>query len=147
MWSGLLRALDARGGHVCAGFWASASPCAQPARQTGATQAWLRYRAPGAGVWAVPGRIKLAGEQVQRVLLRCLYPLAREVCVGLRPLLALSQLPVLLGYIMAADVTSGIAAAEHSETGSGSREPRPTSDAPRCAPSSYPADRPGGCRQ
>src|SRR5258708_8723400 len=71
---------------------------------------------------------------------------AREMCVGLRPLLALSQIPVLLGYIMVADVTSGIAAAEHAETGSESRAPRPTSDAPRCAPSPYPANLPGGGR-
>src|SRR5260221_147474 len=69
---------------------------------------------------------------------------------GVRRVTSLARLtsdPRALGYIMAADVTSGIAAAEHSETGSGSREPRPTSDAPRCAPSSYLADRPGGGRQ
>jgi Transposase DDE domain len=39
-------------------------------------------------VWAVPGRIKLAEEQVQRVRLRQAHPLAREVARGWRPLLA-----------------------------------------------------------
>ncbi len=39
-------------------------------------------------VWAVPGRIKLSGEQVQRVRLRRLHPLAREVILGWQPLLA-----------------------------------------------------------
>ena len=39
-------------------------------------------------VWAVPGRVKLAGKQVQRVRLRQAHPLAREVAQGWRPLLA-----------------------------------------------------------
>jgi hypothetical protein len=39
-------------------------------------------------VWAVPGRIKLAGEQIQRVRLRRVHPLAREVMLGWQPLLA-----------------------------------------------------------
>jgi hypothetical protein len=39
-------------------------------------------------VWAVPGRVKLAGKQVQRVRLRRLHPLAREVARGWQPLLA-----------------------------------------------------------
>jgi hypothetical protein len=39
-------------------------------------------------VWAVPGRVKLAGKQVQRVRLRRVHPLAREVALGWRPLLA-----------------------------------------------------------
>ena len=39
-------------------------------------------------VWAVPGRVKLAGKEVQRVRLRRLHPLAREVVLGWRPLLA-----------------------------------------------------------
>ena len=30
-------------------------------------------------VWTVPGRVKLAGKQVQRVRLRGVHPLAREV--------------------------------------------------------------------
>ena len=39
-------------------------------------------------VWAVPGRVKLVGEEMQRVRLRRLHPLAREVALGWRPLLA-----------------------------------------------------------
>jgi hypothetical protein len=39
-------------------------------------------------VWAVPGRVKLAGKQIQRVRLRRLHPLARDVVLGWRPLLA-----------------------------------------------------------
>lgn len=59
---------------------------------------WLAQAAPrlrGYGivrlvqeVWAVPGRIKLVGKQVQRVRLRRLHPLAREVVLGWQPLLA-----------------------------------------------------------
>lgn len=39
-------------------------------------------------VWAVPGRVKLGEEQIQRVRLRRLHPLAREVALGWQPLLA-----------------------------------------------------------
>jgi hypothetical protein len=39
-------------------------------------------------VWAVPGRVKLLGKQVQRVRLRRVHPLAREVVLGWQPLLA-----------------------------------------------------------
>lgn len=39
-------------------------------------------------VWAVPGRVKLVGEEMQRVRLRRLHPLAREVALGWQPLLA-----------------------------------------------------------
>jgi hypothetical protein len=59
---------------------------------------WLAQHAPrlsGYGivrlvqeVWAVPGRVKLAGKQVHRVRLRRAHPLAREVALGWRPLLA-----------------------------------------------------------
>jgi hypothetical protein len=59
---------------------------------------WLAQAAPrlrGYGivrlvqeVWAVPGRIKLSGEQVQHVRLRRLHPLARDVVLGWQPLLA-----------------------------------------------------------
>jgi hypothetical protein len=59
---------------------------------------WLAKQAPrlsGYGivrlvqeVWAVPGRVKLAGKQVLRVRLRRIHPLAREVALGWRPLLA-----------------------------------------------------------
>ena len=58
---------------------------------------WLAQAAPrlrGYGivrlvqeVWAVPGRVKLAGKQVQRVRLRRLHPLARDVVLGWQPLL------------------------------------------------------------
>jgi hypothetical protein len=50
-------------------------------------------------VWAVPGRGKLGGTQVQRVRLRGLHPLAREVCRGFRLLLAGSETRVLLAEI------------------------------------------------
>jgi hypothetical protein len=59
---------------------------------------WLAQAAPhlrGYGivrlvqeVWAVPGRVKLTESQVQRVRLRRLHPLAREVYLGWQPLLA-----------------------------------------------------------
>jgi hypothetical protein len=42
-------------------------------------------------VWAVPGRVKLGGEQVRKVRLRRNHPRAREVCDGFRPLLDPSQ--------------------------------------------------------
>jgi hypothetical protein len=42
-------------------------------------------------VWAVPGRVKLNAEMVQRVRLRREHPRARDVCWGFRPLLAKSQ--------------------------------------------------------
>lgn len=58
---------------------------------------WLAQNAPrlrGYGivrlvqeVWAVPGRVKLAGKEVQRVRLRRLHPLAREVVLGWRSLM------------------------------------------------------------
>jgi len=61
-------------------------------------RSWLAKAAPrlqGYGivrlvqeVWAVPGRVKLAGKQVQRVRLRGVHPLAREVALGWLPLLA-----------------------------------------------------------
>ena len=59
---------------------------------------WLAKQAPRLGgygmvrlvqeVWAVPGRVKLAGKQVQRVRLRRAHPLAREVYLGWQALLA-----------------------------------------------------------
>ncbi len=39
-------------------------------------------------VWAVPGRVKLVEGQVQRVRLRRVHPLARDVVLGWQPLLA-----------------------------------------------------------
>ena len=58
---------------------------------------WLARAAPrlqGSGivrlvqeVWAVPGRVKLVGKQVQQVRLRRLHPLARDVVLGWQPLL------------------------------------------------------------
>ncbi len=42
-------------------------------------------------VWAVPGRVKLSAEGVQRVRLRREHPRARDVCCGFRSLLAPSQ--------------------------------------------------------
>jgi hypothetical protein len=41
-------------------------------------------------VWAVPGRVKLVGQQVGTVRLRREHPRARDVCYGFRPLLAKS---------------------------------------------------------
>lgn len=59
---------------------------------------WLAKQVPRLGgygivrlvqeVWAVPGRVKLSGKQVQRVRLRRLHPLARDVVLGWQPLLA-----------------------------------------------------------
>ncbi len=48
-------------------------------------------------VWAVPGRVKLANGQVRRVRLRSEHPRARDVCRGLRALLAPGQSLALLG--------------------------------------------------
>lgn len=42
-------------------------------------------------VWAIPGRIKLSAEVVQRVRLCRDHPRARDVCCGFRPFLASSQ--------------------------------------------------------
>ena len=42
-------------------------------------------------VWAVPGRVKLGGEDITRVRLRREHPRARDVCCGLRSLLGQSQ--------------------------------------------------------
>jgi hypothetical protein len=42
-------------------------------------------------VWAIPGRVKLAGLQVCRTRLRHQHPCARDVYAGLRPLLAPGQ--------------------------------------------------------
>ncbi len=47
-------------------------------------------------VWAIPGRIKLTDKGVQRVRLRRAHPRARDVCCGFRPLLANTQLEVVL---------------------------------------------------
>src|SRR5581483_5612888 len=47
-------------------------------------------------VWAIPGRIKLIGSQVQRVRLRGEHPRARDVCRGFRPLFGQSQIGVIL---------------------------------------------------
>jgi hypothetical protein len=62
---------------------------------------WLAAQAPrlrGCGivrlvqeVWAVPGRVKLAGEQIEKVRLRRAHPRARDVCCGFCSLLAPSQ--------------------------------------------------------
>ena len=68
---------------------------------------WLAKQAPRLGgygivrlvqeVWAVPGRVKRLRKQVQRVRLRRLHPLARDVGMGFRLLLASSQTLVCLG--------------------------------------------------
>jgi hypothetical protein len=42
-------------------------------------------------VWAIPGRVKLSGQTVQRVRLCRDHPRARDVCCGFRPFLAESQ--------------------------------------------------------
>ncbi len=64
-------------------------------------RAWLAARAPrlwACGivrlvqeVWAVPGRVKLVGEQISSVRLRRAHPRARDVCCGFRPLLTKSE--------------------------------------------------------
>jgi hypothetical protein len=43
-------------------------------------------------VWAVPGRVKLVGEQLRSVRLRREHPRARDVCCGFRPLLDQSEM-------------------------------------------------------
>jgi hypothetical protein len=48
-------------------------------------------------VWAVPGRVKLVGDQLRRVRLRPEHPRAREVWRGLAPLLAQGDTRVFLG--------------------------------------------------
>ncbi len=45
-------------------------------------------------VWAVPGRVKLTDEGIQRVRLRREHPRARDVCCGLHSLLANSHMGV-----------------------------------------------------
>ncbi len=67
---------------------------------------WLAQRVPRLSrfgivrlvqeVWAVPGRVKLHGDQVTRVRLRPEHPRARDVCLGLRPLCPESQTVALL---------------------------------------------------
>ena len=62
---------------------------------------WLVAQAPrlrGCGivrlvqeVWAIPGRVKLSEQAVQRVRLCRAHPRARDVCCGFRPFLAKSQ--------------------------------------------------------
>jgi hypothetical protein len=62
---------------------------------------WLAAQAPrlrGCGivrlvqeVWAIPGRVKLSAQAVQRVRLCPDHPRARDVCCGFRPFLAPSQ--------------------------------------------------------
>ena len=69
-------------------------------------RAWLAADAPrlaGLGivrlvreVWAIPGRVKLVGAQVQQVRLCVLHPRARDVCAGLRHLLPSGQTRVAL---------------------------------------------------
>ena len=46
--------------------------------------------------WAIPGRIKLADGDIGRVRLRREHPRARDVCCGLRPLLATRHVAVVL---------------------------------------------------
>jgi hypothetical protein len=70
-------------------------------------RSWLRQHAPRlheygivrliGQVWAIPGRIKLTDEGVQRVRLLRAHPRARDVCCGFRPLLATSHIQVVLG--------------------------------------------------
>jgi hypothetical protein len=47
-------------------------------------------------VWAIPGRLKLIDQQVQRIRLRSAHPRTRDVCLGFRPLLAKGHLQGLL---------------------------------------------------
>jgi hypothetical protein len=47
-------------------------------------------------VWAIPGRVKLAGEGRARVRLRREHPRARDVCKGFLPLLLTHHLEGLL---------------------------------------------------
>jgi hypothetical protein len=46
---------------------------------------------------AIPGRIKLTDKGVQRVRWRHAHPRARDVCSAFRPLLATSQIEVVMG--------------------------------------------------
>lgn len=48
-------------------------------------------------VWAVPGRLKLTTQGIERVCFRRQHPRAREVCCGFRSLLAQSHIVVFLG--------------------------------------------------
>jgi hypothetical protein len=67
---------------------------------------WLVERAPRlvlfgvvrllSEVWAVPGRVKLTGDGITRVRLQRAHPRARDLYLGLRPLLGESQT---LGYL------------------------------------------------
>jgi hypothetical protein len=64
-------------------------------------RAWLSAQAPRLRecgivrlvqeVWAVPGRVKLVGEQMEKVRLRRAHPRAQDICCGFRSLLAPSQ--------------------------------------------------------
>lgn len=47
-------------------------------------------------VWAIPGRLKLTNQQVQRIRLRPAHPRARDVCRGFRPLLLAHYMEELL---------------------------------------------------
>ena len=47
-------------------------------------------------VWAIPGRLKLVDQHVQRVRLRPEHPRTRDVCKGFRPLLLQHHLQKLL---------------------------------------------------
>jgi hypothetical protein len=47
-------------------------------------------------IWAIPGRLKLLDQQVQRIRLRPEHPRTRDVCRGFRPLLAKQHLEELL---------------------------------------------------
>lgn len=68
---------------------------------------WLAQKVPALGkvgivrlvqeIWAVPGRLKVVGEQVRRVRLRPEHPRARDVCRGLGSLFPESQPLAFLG--------------------------------------------------
>lgn len=45
-------------------------------------------------IWAIPRRIKLSGTDIRRVRLRREHPRARDVCTGLRSLLASSPISI-----------------------------------------------------
>ncbi len=47
-------------------------------------------------VWAIPGRLKLTEQQVQRIRLRPAHPRTRDVCRGFRPLLLTQHMEELL---------------------------------------------------
>ena len=47
-------------------------------------------------VWAIPGKIKLVGNELRRVRLRPQHPCTRALCLGFRPLLAQRQMGHLL---------------------------------------------------